>query len=260
MQQRNLTTKPIAFFGDIHGHWDFLKQIPEVLDDHFWIFVGDIMDSFTQPLKYQVACLTQIRDWIDEGKAKMVAGNHDLQYVNKFHTCSGYKADTFTRMMVYRDFILGLPPCILIDNVLVTHAGLHRTIHDTLIQENPGCGIEELLIESAKTVSGAAHQIGIARGGGAPQGGIWWCDWSLEFEPVPGLNQVFGHSNSIRMPRHFDEELDGNLRFVRFCDSRSYNIDCLGRNGVFDILTYDNYKFGRIRLKFDEHDKLVRVA
>ena len=260
MRQSELTTKPIAFFGDIHGHWDFLKQIPEVLPEYHWVFVGDIVDSFTQPLKFQVACLTQIRDWIEAGLANMLPGNHDLQYVHKHHRCSGFKPETMQRMYGYHEFINGLPSCLLIDNVLVTHAGLSRGLHDKLKAKYPGLGIEEITEGEAQSLSSDLHQVGIARGGGAAWGGIWWCDWSAEFEPVPGLHQVFGHSNNPSPTRLFTEEYDGNLRFVRFCDSRSYNIDCLGRKGVYDILTYDDFKFARIRLKYGNMGHLERAS
>ena len=260
MQQRELTTKPIAFFGDIHGHWDFVKQITEVLDDHYWVFVGDYMDSFTEKVPRQIACLTQIRDWIFDLKAMAIPGNHDLHYVWRSYRCSGYKPDTQARMYPYQDFILGLPHCLLIDNVLVTHAGLTRPLHDKLIQKYPGEPIDQILEVEGNRQDSIVHECGIYRGGSAAWGGIYWCDWTAEFDPVPGLHQVFGHSNSVLTPKLFDEEYDGNLRFVRFCDSRSYNIDCLGRNGVFDILTYDNYKFGRIRLKYDSSGKLERAS
>lgn len=260
MQQRELTTKPIAFFGDIHGHWDFVKQIPEVLDDHYWVFVGDYMDSFTQRVQLQIACLTQIRDWVFDLKAMAIPGNHDLHYVWRSYRCSGYKPDTQSRMFPYQDLILGLPHCLLIDNVLVTHAGLTRPLHDKLIQKYPGEPLDQILEVEGNRQDSIVHECGISRGGSAAWGGIYWCDWTAEFDPVPGLHQVFGHSHSPTPPRLFTEETDGNLRFVRFCDSRSYNIDCLGRNGVFDILTYDNYKFGRIRLKYNSNGKLERAS
>lgn len=50
-------------------------------------------------------------------------------------------------------------------------------------------------------------------------GGLFWCDFRQEFEPVPGLTQVFGHTAS------------GGDTIRRVADS--YCIDCLDRSKEF---------------------------
>jgi hypothetical protein len=49
--------------------------------------------------------------------------------------------------------------------------------------------LDELIAD--KTLS---HAIGHCRGGIHSCGGILWCDFNKEFEPVDGLRQVFGHT------------------------------------------------------------------
>lgn len=247
MKHSDLTTKPIAFLGDIHGHWRFVEKLPELLPEYHWIFVGDFVDSFSQSISDQIKCIVQVLDWVEEGKASSLYGNHELSYWFPEQYCSGYKAATQIHMTHLRERAFKLmKTAMLIDNTLVTHAGLTRRIHDWMIRENPEKTILEVIEENQFNTSSPLWGVGKVRGGRQPEGGIWWCDWAEEFEPVPGLNQVFGHSNVNTVPiRYFDEEHEGMLRFVRFANARSYNIDCLARNGLYTILTYDKGQFGK---------------
>ena len=104
------------------------------------------------------------------------------------------------------------PHLLLGDNVLVTHAGLTRQVF-----ELEPCTIAQL---DARLTSwwhdrwSPVHWIGTCRGGSDPVGGTFWCDYNREFEPIPGLTQVFGHTA-------FGSK--GEIRRVE----DSYNVDCL---------------------------------
>lgn len=43
---------------------------------------------------------------------------------------------------------------------------------------------------------------GWARGGDCPVGGLTWLDWNREFVPIPGLNQIVGHTRRDGEVRH----------------------------------------------------------
>lgn len=253
MHQAELTEKPIAFFGDIHGHWKFLKEIPTLLPDHYYVFVGDYVDSFTQSVPDQINCLTQVLEWVREGRATALYGNHEMSYWLPDQLCTGYSHAVGALMLPLKcEGLRILQPSLLIDNVLVTHAGLTRELHTRLVQYFPSdLDLDAMIKEEQHNTHGMLYRIGRCRGGRSDYGGIWWCDWSREFQPVPGLHQVFGHSNGTKMPRHFDEETHGNLRMVRFADSRSYNIDSLARGNVWDILTYNQWTFDVQRFVYD---------
>jgi len=75
---------------------------------------------------------------------------------------------------------------------LVSHAGLTDQLwrKEHLTFEN----LEQRLIEGWSKTSSFVHQIGSYRGGFSSVGGLFWCDWNAEFEPIEGLTQVFGHT------------------------------------------------------------------
>jgi hypothetical protein len=70
--------------------------------------------------------------------------------------------------------------------------------------------------------------IGRARGGDAPCGGLLWCDWSHEFTPVQGLNQVLGHT-----PGH-------TFRVTRGPSSENWCIDLTSPTGITHILAIED--------------------
>ena len=67
---------------------------------------------------------------------------------------------------------------------------------------------------------------GRGRGGDANVGGVFWQDWTNEFVPVEGLNQIVGHSA---------HKTDVRMKI----SENSYNI-CLDTNLNHVILIYEN--------------------
>jgi hypothetical protein len=70
--------------------------------------------------------------------------------------------------------------------------------------------------------------VGMARGGFTPVGGLLWCDWSREFQPVPGLNQVMGHTPAR------------TFRTIRGMTSENWCIDVSNMTGITHILAIDD--------------------
>jgi len=52
-------------------------------------------------------------------------------------------------------------------------------------------------------------------------GGIFWCDFNAEFEPIEGLNQIFGHTAGK------------NIRVRHTETSKNFCIDCLDHKHQF---------------------------
>jgi len=79
-----------------------------------------------------------------------------------------------------------------------THAGVSSAVFGDAEGLVTIEGIKRLVDEGmAKARAGAYHKafgIGRTRGGSYPVGGITWLDFNTEFEPVPGLRQVVGHT------------------------------------------------------------------
>jgi hypothetical protein len=113
--------------------------------------------------------------------------------------------------------------------ILVTHAGLSLTVW-----RECGCTIENLagkltewtLIPIQETPAG---WIGMPRGGIDPVGGIYWCDWYSEFEPVPGVSQILGHTSALSVQ---EQMLSSELGIRE--KEKNYNLDCLTR--IWEVL------------------------
>ncbi|CAM3956766.1 metallophosphoesterase [Vreelandella rituensis] len=82
--------------GDVHGHQASLQTLLEKLgystDRGVWqhperqaIFVGDLIDKGPDP----AGVLTLVRDMVEAGTARMVVGNHELNWVRDAHAETG---------------------------------------------------------------------------------------------------------------------------------------------------------------------------
>lgn len=210
-----------AVIGDIHGHLESVQAALRVDADGV-IFVGDFLDSFSRSPEEQIECLRTALSAVEEDRAQMVLGNHDASYLYDVE-CSGYRADTrqHVRSMgieylrdMFEDFVwLEFPDTL---PVLITHAGVSAVNFDKDPQYITCTDVKSWLTRTAQHVRYAA---GRARGGYAPVGGHLWCDWWREFEPIPAIRQIVGHS--YYRPRG---AYDGVVAI-----GDNYNIDCLGR-------------------------------
>ncbi len=201
----------VIFIGDIHGKVEAVQRALDKSADQR-IFVGDFMDSFDRPWYDHLKCLRLVLDAVKAGEADAIYGNHELSYLMPFHRCSGWSSQNENTMLQNRVEIEALfkPHILLAPDFLVTHAGLTSQLwkkkHLTL--EN----LEENLTKWWPKISSPVHQIGNYRGGISSVGGTFWCDFKMEFNPIKGLTQVFGHTAG-----------DG----IRKKGESSFCIDCL---------------------------------
>lgn len=180
------------FVGDVHGK---VEAVERALDfDGPVIFVGDFIDSFDRSPKDHDRCYQLVIDAIKRGKAQAIFGNHELSYLQPFtHKCSGYDFDRCEVVRKHEGDILALfKPYILLDELLVSHAGLTKQIWDefNLTVENLTAKLDSWWRDDKSPM----HWIGYSRGGINPVGGLFWCDFNDDFKPIPELAQVFGHT------------------------------------------------------------------
>lgn len=179
--------------GDIHGKVEVVERALDQADPV--IFVGDILDSYDRPVADHDKCMRLIFDAIDAGKAQCLYGNHELSYLHDHMQCSGWNAATqahvtggYQHSMAarFKHFLWYEP------NILITHGGLDKTIWDEFqlsVAELP-----QTLTEWSRDTHSPAYRIGYRRGGFSPAGGIFWCDFDHEFQPIPELVQIVGHT------------------------------------------------------------------
>jgi hypothetical protein len=132
-------------------------------------------------------------------------GNHERSYLFPDERCSGFNAATAAHIL-HMD-LSSLLDCVWVDNYLISHAG----VSDALL-ENENLSLNEYLD------AGNYTQVGYCRGGFDPIGGLYWCDWFKEFDPVVGVPQIVGHSG-YRPPTQ------KGLGILQ--KGNSYNVDCL---------------------------------
>ena len=178
--------------GDIHGQVEVVEKILDMGEPT--VFVGDFMDSYTRSPE---DCIESYRLALDS-HATVLFGNHERSYMYPHMRCSGYNPKT----QVLFDHLdtSEVKDYHWIDGILISHAGVSE-----LLLKHKGITLDEYLKE------GAFDDIGVMRGGSSSFGGLYWCDFNMDFEPVLEVPQVFGHTRG---------------RGVRV-NGNSYCIDCL---------------------------------
>lgn len=217
-----------VFCGDIHGK---SEQVRRALDmDGIIVFVGDFIDSFDRTILEHDECYRLVIEAIKKKKARVIYGNHELSYIpvcgelgQSIHRSSGWNYQRSIVMKKYESKIREHfePYIFLTPEFLVSHAGLTKQLW-----QDQGLSIKTLsqaLAEWWLDRNSPMHYIGRYRGGRNKYGGLFWCDFNQEFEEVPELSQIFGHTPGP----------DIRYRGNSFC------IDCLDRKHQFlelDIL------------------------
>lgn len=202
------------------------------------VFLGDYFDDFYDTLED----VKKVAKWLKESLSKPnrihLFGTHEMWYRfpdNSFLKASGNtekKSDVINHILAEKDWNK-LRLCHYEQGFLLTHAGVHTYL---LGKNNPNAQDLLGLIKSATvdalqdTKNGKIHpwlEAGFARGGRQVVGGITWLDWHDEFEPVPGLSQIVGHTE-LRKPETKITENSEN-----YClDTKNRHIGVL-ENGVF---------------------------
>lgn len=198
--------------GDIHGKVEVVEHALSM--EGQVIFVGDFMDSSNRSPEDHRKCLRLVLDAITAGKARAIYGNHELSYLISRHRCSGFQRMHSAIMVDMQDEIAERfeSHILLAPDFLVTHAGLTNQIWEQFKLSREI--LDAQLCEWWKDHESPMHWIGQSRGGYEPVGGTFWCDFNAEFQPVPGLKQVFGHTRR------------GGKNGIRRIED-SYCIDCL---------------------------------
>lgn len=181
-----------TFVGDVHGKWEAVEHALSM--DGKVVFVGDLQDSFDRGVEDHGRCFRLVLDAIKAGKAECIYGNHELSYMCREHRSSGWDKWRDAMFRVYEPEVRELfkPYLLLAPDLLVSHAGLTNKIW--VPAELTLDLLPRVLKDWWPDKYSPMHWVGQKRGGRAPVGGLFWCDYRYEFEPVAGLRQVFGHT------------------------------------------------------------------
>ncbi|MFA5394955.1 MAG: metallophosphoesterase [Methanogenium sp.] len=223
--------------GDLHGDITFYRLVKQKFPNENIILLGDLVDSFVCTRAEQINLVEEVIKDLEDKKVQCVKGNHELSYLfPERMKASGYASSFAARLIPYFSKMHSLMSNYILDEdkaVLISHAGLtYRLLSfykTFILQSVPGESVEidlkTFLEESCRDLdNGLVYNIGRSRGGVDSVGGIFWCDYFVDFEPIEGLTQIFGHTPVSEIKQK------GN----------NWNIDCLPEKSQIIHLKNDN--------------------
>jgi len=192
---------------DVHEEMEMLEDAIKKYgnDVDSIVVLGDYFDSFNNdgyPTPETTAMIKWVKEHAYDPKYKLLLGNHDLHY--GFPTvhgirCSGYniQRQELIKKGLNRNDWNQLKLHCWVDGWLLSHAGLHYSFSHALDGISPQ-HIDKICAKALERlnncISDELIEAGEARGGRRLWGGITWLDWNQEFKPIPGLNQIVGHT------------------------------------------------------------------
>lgn len=206
--------------GDIHGKVNVMLTITQLLANNSYdqvVFVGDFVDGPHSAVCDEIECLKMALELSKNKKAICLYGNHELSYFRRDMRCSGY--DTHTQYYMDKNHKIikhEFKNYTWVGDFLVTHAGLN---YDHMLESG-----SKTFDDYLRCHRKYQYHIGRARYGPNPTGGIFWNDYYMEFKPVPGLKQIFGHTRVLDVDNQYED---------------NYCIDCLDSQS--HVLVVDDY-------------------
>lgn len=190
---------------DIHTRWHWIEKFIDAQHDNYdeIVFLGDYFDHFSDTPEMNSMTAQWLKKSLDKPKRIHLMGNHDVAYrfPNNWHLrCSGNtkdKSEAINRVLSKEDWNK-IKLCHYTQGWLLSHAGVHERV---FAHPRRGLNIEQIehacqsaLLDAETNVPVPEMEAGRARGGYMVVGGITWLDYREEFEPVPGINQIVGHT------------------------------------------------------------------
>lgn len=195
---------------DIHLQWQIADEIIKKVNPNKIIFLGDYFDDYLEDPEQ----VTDMCDWLNNSvqlpNRIHLFGNHDQHYAFPYRIfqCSGYRQWKYTLIndLVPRKTWDKLKWYHILDNTFfLCHGGLHYfnvPEHIKKMYKDRKEMYKALDVFLKKEIShslqhggvGWIFSAGASRGGNQRVGGLTWCDFSREFKPTKGINQIVGHT------------------------------------------------------------------
>ena len=177
------------------------RIIDEVSHDEV-VCLGDYFDDFDDSKKSNKQTAEWLVDFLSKDNHIGLLGNHDISYLygKKIDYCTGFTSakNWVINKILKREDWDKLRLYYKVDDIYLTHAGITESLFC-----HPMHGWKEDYFESKMKEArdelkiGRVNfllQAGLCRGGMNKYGGVTWCHYPDEFEPIEGIRQIFGHS------------------------------------------------------------------
>ena len=212
--------------GDLHGKIEVVEKVAKALHDDEnlnVIFIGDYVDAWDRSIEEQIETFRLVEKLVkdsDDERVVALCGNHEMSYLNPKMRSSGYSLGIQTSIFYPGANVSFLKSFVWRNGFLISHAGVSRLLLKDFEMES----VEEYLSYGDFT------QIGLSRGGMDVAGGLFWCDWNLDFAMgVEETKQIVGHTRVFNI-----EERNGN--YCVDCLDTVENVLMLSDNGSVEIV------------------------
>lgn len=237
--------------ADAHGNLDavagLLRQ-ERILNDEWGredydttvIQIGDLCNCVASSIADDSRCLDHVEQWLDI----YLVGNHEHPVFGG-PAFSGFYPDPVVAHRLRLLNSLGIvKPCVAVDGVLVSHAGLAEAFDDwagNADAETFAKRVQDLWAGNPR--DDVFSTIGRSRGGWSETGGLLWSDWRER--KSRRFSQVVGHTvgDSIRWVKTREgQEPDGWFAVCIDLGAKDYGSRIAGawvRDGKCDPVVYD---------------------
>src|ERR1019366_3686901 len=175
------------------------------------LLMGDFFDDYQTGVTDAADTASQVKQWLNSPNTTCLLGNHDMSYgwcrQNRRLICPGYDAAkwiTINATVTNRDWQkFALHAWLESGKVswLVSHAGIHSVWLEGVEPGKYREFIDRACADAWTCLNRGEHHFllgrGVSRSGDQRIGGICWMDWD-ELVPIPGLNQLVGHTRLNR--------------------------------------------------------------
>jgi hypothetical protein len=201
--------------GDVHGR-PFWKHY---LDEDFAVFyfTGDYFDSFDISFSRQYKNFVEIcKAARKDSRIKLCLGNHDYHYLRGVHNqqYSGFQDLHYEKIGAVLEENIDLLAVVYVteDNYIISHAGVTAWFLDSIDGKKPE-DINGAFIRDRNILNFNGYNI---FGDDVTQSPIWIRPDSLQSDPLPGYNQIAGHT-----PVEFitEKELNGGKNRLVLIDT-----------------------------------------
>ncbi len=210
--------------SDLHNRVAWVEEAlssPKLQPYDRVVFLGDYFDDFNDTAEDIIRAASWLKASLHKPNRIHLIGTHDIWYRFPWNPEIAASGNTQEKAQIIKG-ILDKDDWNLLkmyhyeQGYLMTHAGVHPSLITAYVRERSkedempvlltGKEIVDKVIKPA-TDEALAHAgtkqsewigAGYARNGNQPVGGILWLDWTLEFRPVPHLNQIVGHTELKR--------------------------------------------------------------
>ena len=205
------TAERILVIGDLHScSPEPAEQLIEEVDPDLTVFLGDYFDHFGDGLGVTIQMAQWLKQSLEQPNRVHLLGTHDLPYLypGKIY-CPGYSHEKGYVVGNIIDRNTWKRKSSLVywhgDDWLFSHAGVSRShlpswnFKKSKIPSWLDGEISDafnLLDSDGLDHSHWVWSVGSTRSNGISPGagGLVWCDWYYDFEPIAGINQVVGHT------------------------------------------------------------------